>query len=75
MYSSHVLYLGFTQVIWTYGIAVGQIRYIGFRQVIRAHITCLSRIFPDPKTGSYNLSEAYITNSITVYEVHKPLLE
>jgi hypothetical protein len=22
MYSSHVLYLGFTQVIWTHGIAV-----------------------------------------------------
>ena len=48
MHSSHVLYLGLTQVIWTYGIAVGQISYIGFRQVIRAHITCLCSIFPSP---------------------------
>ena len=48
MYSSHVLYLGFTQVIWTHGIAVWQIRYIGFRQVIRARITCLCCIFPSP---------------------------
>ena len=68
--SPHVLYLGFTQVIWTHGIAVWQIRYIGFRQVIRAHITCLSCIFRLRKyktqTGymsPYYLSKAYITNS------------
>jgi hypothetical protein len=48
VYSSHVLYLGFTQVIWTHGIAVWQIRYKGFRQVIRAHITSLCFIFPEP---------------------------
>jgi hypothetical protein len=47
-FQCHVLYLGFTQVIWTHGIAVWQIRYIGVRQVIRAHITCLSCIFLSP---------------------------
>ena len=67
MYSSHVLYLGFSQVIWTHGIAVRKIRYIGFKQVIRAHITCLCFIFHKTQTGymsPYYLSKAYITNSV-----------
>ena len=64
MYISHVLYLGFTQVIWTHDIAVWQIRYIGFRQVIRVHITCLWEY--KTQTGymsPYYLSKAYITNN------------
>ena len=50
------------------------ISYIGFRQVIRAHITCLCFIFPEPKARKYTtqtgymspyyLFKAYITNII-----------
>ena len=36
------------------------ISYIGFRQVIRAHITCLCFIFPEPKAREiYNIDRLY----------------
>ena len=36
------------------------ISYIGFRQVIRAHITCLCFIFPEPKAREiYNTDRLY----------------
>jgi hypothetical protein len=36
------------------------ISYIGFRQVIRAHITCLCFIFPEPKAREiYNSDRLY----------------
>ena len=40
------------------------ISYIGFRQVIRAHITCLCFIFPEPKAR-----EIYNTDRL-----HEPVL-
>jgi hypothetical protein len=36
------------------------ISYIGFRQVIRAHVTCLCFIFPEPKAKEiYNTDRLY----------------
>jgi hypothetical protein len=36
------------------------ISYIGFRQVIRAHITCLCFVFPEPKAREiYNADRLY----------------
>jgi hypothetical protein len=40
------------------------ISYIGFRQVIRAHITCLCFIFPEPKAR-----EIYNTDAFAGYKV------
>ena len=65
MYSSHVLYLGFTQVIWTHGIAVWQIR-------LRKYKTQTGYMSP------YYLSKAYITNNVKsmhfVYIYCNPLI-
>ena len=40
--------------------SLNNISYIGFRQVIRAHITCLCFIFPEPKAREiYNSDRLY----------------
>jgi hypothetical protein len=58
MYSSHVLYLGFTQVIWTHGIAVWQIRY-------KAYITNSIQSLTGQYKSLYTVT--YRTISITLY--------
>ena len=41
-------------------LSVPNISYIGFRQVIRAHITCLCFIFPEPSAQEiYNSDRLY----------------
>ena len=52
------------------------ISYIGFRQVIRAHITCLCFIFPEPKAREIYSSDSSdrLYNEFVILQYHGSIL-